>query len=82
MAAIIQDNIDSWIATEDPLDHRRIILATNEDLNTFALMLLAFWIDVKAKNLCAGTEILLPHSQRTATKNPDLKDHRSGVAES
>ncbi len=82
MAAIIQDNIDSRIASQDLLDHHRIILTSNEDVNTFTLMLLAFWIDVKTNHLCTWAEILLPHTQRAATKNPNLKDHRGGIAES
>ncbi len=62
MAAIIQDNIDSWIAAKDLLDHHRIILTSNEDINTFTLMLLAFGIDVKTNNLRTWAKIFLPHT--------------------
>lgn len=61
VAAIVYDDIDHAIFDHDMIYEVRVILASDMDLDVFALVLLTCWIDVDSHNVRACAEVLLPH---------------------
>src|SRR5205085_942015 len=51
-----------------------VALVADENLDALALVLAAGFVDVHAIDLAAGSEIVSPHAQATATEHADFHD--------
>jgi len=74
MAPVVDRDIDLRVIGRHRVYNRRIILTTDEDLNTIGFVLLACGIDIDPDDLAAQPKIRLPHLKRPAAHNPDFKN--------
>ena len=74
--AVIDQDIDMRNALPYRGEERPVGLITDHDGGRVILELQATGIDVDADEASAGSEVMVPHLQRSSALDPDLDHHR------